>query len=206
MEKLLLLALSFALLTGCEQDTTTPDTTTPDDTSVTTPEVEAQTPDVETPDVDFDDDVSPEINPNYLESTELSLQFADIIWEARDEEANQFMPIITSPADPMGEYIFPQLGFDPELVEGFAFSVSAMMTQAYGIGIVKPTDGNGETLLEGLKGFAEIQVQNFTNYLPDQLEIAQSAKVEALEDGTLVMVICADHDAIFDSIVASLGQ
>ena len=45
---------------------------------------------------------------------------------------------------------------------------------------------------------------SFENYLADQYEIAQNAKLEQLDDGTIVFVMCADQDTVYDAIVAAL--
>lgn len=211
MKQALLLTFTLSTLTllaSCSnQDAPSSDaTTTPP--AVTTPEVTPEvdvTPEV-TPEVDVapEGDMAPDTSEVYT-SSELSLSFADAIWESRDEEANQYMPIMTSPEDPNGEFIYPMLNFTPEDAEGFAISVSGMMVQAYGIAVIKPVEGKEEAIKESLQSFIDLQVQNFTNYLADQLEVAQSARLETLEDGTIVLVLCADQDTVFDSIVANLA-
>ena len=75
---------------------------------------------------------------------------------------------------------------------------------AYGIAVIKPAQDSEDTVKEGLQGFIDQQQQNFQMYLPDQYEVAKNARLETLEDGTVVMVMCEDQDTVFDSIIDSL--
>ena len=63
-----------------------------------------------------------------------------------------------------------------------------------------PAGGKADAVLAGLQGFVELQQRNFEMYLPDQKVIADAAKVETLSDGTVVMVMCENADAVFESI------
>lgn len=56
------------------------------------------------------------------------------------------------------------------------------------------------------QGFVDQQKQNFEQYLADQYDIANAAKVETLEDGTILLVMSEGQDAIFDSIKDALSQ
>lgn len=205
---LLTLGLSLTLLVSCstETDAPSPDVETPPTTSVpsteNTPEVEVETPDLP---LEENDDTVAGTSPELL-SNEQSLFYADAIFESRDAEANEYMPLITSPDDPMNEFLFPMLGFTPDDTEAFAVSVSAMMVQAYGVAVIKPVEGKEELVKAGLQGFIDNQVQNFTNYLADQLDVAEAARLETLDDGTIIMVVCAGQDEVFDGIVSYLGS
>ena len=110
------------------------------------------------------------------ERTEL---YKTSIENARDAETNEYMSILTS-ADDDG--------------------ASMMNVQAYGIAAVMPAAGKEDAVLEGLNGFIDLQKQNFQQYLADQYDIANNAKLETLEDGTILLVMCEGQDAIFDSI------
>ena len=89
-------------------------------------------------------------------------------------------------------------------MDSFAISVSLMNVKAYGIAVIKPAQDSEDTVKEGLQGFIDQQQQNFQMYLPDQYEVAKNARLETLEDGTVVMVMCEDQDTVFDSIIDSL--
>ena len=49
------------------------------------------------------------------------------------------------------------------------------------------------------------QKQNFQQYLIDQYDIANAAKVETLDDGTILLVMCEDQDTVLESIKTSLN-
>ena len=56
----------------------------------------------------------------------------------------------------------------------------------------------------------ECKLQNFSigadgggglwTLLADQYEVAENARLETLEDGTILLVMCEDQDTVFDAI------
>ena len=68
-----------------------------------------------------------------------------------------------------------------------------------------PAEGKGEEVLEGVNAFVEQQKQSFQQYLADQYDIASAAKVETLEDGTVLLVMCEDQDTVLESIKTALN-
>ena len=68
------------------------------------------------------------------------------------------------------------------------------------IGAIYPAAGKSDAVLEGLNAFIDRQKQSFEQYLADQYEIAGNARLETLEDGTILLVMCEDQDAVFDAI------
>lgn len=124
---------------------------------------------------------------------------------ARDEETNEYLPVITAASDDMADLILPMLGITDENAAAYAVSVSPMNIRAYGVAAILPADGSSQEILDGVNGFVETQRANFEFYLADQYEIAQSAKVETLDDGTILLVMCEDQDTVFDSIKSALG-
>lgn len=90
-------------------------------------------------------------------------------------------------------------------MEAFAISVSLMNVRAYGIALIMPAEGKADTVKEALQGYIDLQKSNFEYYLEDQYEVAKSARLETLEDGTVVMVLCEGQDAVYDSMVESLS-
>lgn len=131
------------------------------------------------------------------ERTEL---YRTAIEQARDQELNDAYPIVTSAEDDLGQPVFDILGLEPEDCAACAMSVSLMNVKAYGIAAVLPADGREEQVKEGLSGFIEMQQQNFQQYLPDQYDIAQAARLDTLSDGTILMVMCSDQDGVFTRI------
>lgn len=138
---------------------------------------------------------------------ELAASYETAITGARDQEMNEYFPVTTSASgmDPTEEEMtFAMLGFGPEDAEGYALSVSLMNVNAYAIVAVKPAQGKEETVKEGLENYVETQKASFERYLEDQYEIAAEAKLETLDDGTVLLVMCDGQDAVFDSIKAAL--
>jgi hypothetical protein len=129
--------------------------------------------------------------------------YADAVTSARTEEDNEYNPVLSDPADIPG-MAFEILGFTAEDAESLAVSVSLMNIKAYGIAVVKPADGKEEIVKAGLQGFIDMQRRNFEQYLPDQYEIAQNARLETLADGTVVMVMSPDQDTVYESIVSAV--
>ena len=85
-------------------------------------------------------------------------------------------------------------------MESFAISVSLMNVKAYGIAVIKPAQDSEDTVKEGLQGFIDKQKTNFETYLADQYAVAENARLETLEDGTVLMVMCEGSDTVFDQI------
>ena len=57
-----------------------------------------------------------------------------------------------------------------------------------------------QAVKEGLQAYIDRQQQNFEMYLQDQYEVAKNARLETLEDGTVLMVMCEDQDSVFEAI------
>lgn len=129
---------------------------------------------------------------------------ADAITAARTDEENEAYPVF-SDKDAIEDAYYQVVGFSASDVSEIAMSVSLINVKAYGIVIVKPAEGCADTVKAGLQAFIDTQCANFETYLVDQYEIAKNAKLETLDDGTIVMVMCENADTVYDSIVASLG-
>lgn len=134
-----------------------------------------------------------------LSSEERTTLYQTAIENARDAETNEYNPIATDP-DSLGPFALDLLGVSLEDLNSYAISVSAMNIRAYGIAAIYPAAGKSEVVLEGLHSFVDAQKRNFDQYLADQYDIASNARVETLEDGTLLLVMCENQDAVFDSI------
>ena len=100
----------------------------------------------------------------------------------------------------MADVIFELLGVTAADMSAFALSVSPMNIKASGIAAIYPAAGKSDAVLEGLNAFIDRQKQSFEQYLADQYEIASNARLETLEDGTILLVMCEDQDAVFDAI------
>lgn len=92
------------------------------------------------------------------------------------------------------------LGLQAEDMTAFAVSASLVNVKAFGIAAVMPAEGKEEAVTAALQGFIDLQKQNFERYLADQYEVADSARLETLADGTVLLVMCQDQDTVFDAI------
>ena len=104
----------------------------------------------------------------------------------------------------MSAMILESMGLVKEDMTAFAVSGSMMNVQAYGIAAVMPAEGKEEAVQEGLQSFIDRQKSSFETYLVDQYEVAKSARLEKLSDGTILMVMCEDQDTVFDAISAQI--
>ena len=120
--------------------------------------------------------------PSALTAEERTQLYQTAIESARDAEMNEAIGILTDAGDDMADVIFELLGVTAADMSAFALSVSPMNIKAYGIAAIYP------------------QKQSFEQYLADQYEIAGNARLETLEDGTILLVMCEDQDAVFDAI------
>lgn len=200
MNKSLFLALSFLLCTGCATNNSNTDS----NTEQISPQPQTEPPETPPSTSNQTDTLSKE-GAELGEGNALSQAYGLAITQARDEESNQYNPVLTSVEDEYSEYIFPLLQFSPEMAEGYAISVSAMMVQAYGVVAILPVPGQEEAVYQGLEFFIDTQMENFAEYRPDQLLVAQSARLEILSDGTILMVMCSEQDEIFQEICRNLG-
>ena len=91
-----------------------------------------------------------------------------------------------------------------EDVKALAASGSMMMVHAFGIVAVMPAEGKEAAVKESLQAFIDQQKQAFEFYLPDQYDNAKNAKLETLSDGTVLMVMCAEQDQVFNAIKAAI--
>ena len=134
--------------------------------------------------------------------------YQSAIQNARDQEENDAFPIVTSDADDMAPLLLELMGLSAGDMSAFAISASAMNVRAYGVAAVYPAEGKDGAVKEALLGFVERQKQNFEQYLADQYDIANNARLETLEDGTILLVMCDGQDEVFTAIrsVIEAGQ
>lgn len=206
----LCLTMCLALLSACgtetepdPTDTTEPVTSTepsaepseePEESAEPSEEPEESTaPETETPETEAPATEAPATNA-----------LGDAITAARTDEDNEAYQVLCD-KDAIEDAYYQVVGFTSSDVDEIAMSVSLINVKAYGIVVVKPAEGCADTVKAGLQAFIDTQCANFETYLADQYEIAKNAKLETLEDGTIVMVMCENADSVYESIVASLG-
>ena len=136
---------------------------------------------------------------------EYTQAYQTAIESARDQELNEAVPVITSFDDDMASLVLPMVGITEENTAAFAVSISPMNIKAYGVAAILPAEGKADELEENVQAFVEQQKQNFQQYLVDQYDIANSAKVETLEDGTILLVMCENQDTVLESIKTALS-
>lgn len=144
---------------------------------------------------------APESQLTAQERTEL---YRSAIQDARDQDANDAFPIITSADDDTASFLLDLMGLSAEDMSAFAISASAMNVKAYGIAAVYPAEGRDEEVKDALEGFVDRQKQSFEQYLADQYDIANNARLETLEDGTILLVMCEGQDQVFTAIRSAI--
>lgn len=126
--------------------------------------------------------------------------YQSAIESAAGPESNSFVELITSPEDQSAELIFTMLDLEAEDMTAFCLAISPVNVQAYGIAAVFPAAGKEDDVLDALNGFIDTQKENFQQYLEDEYRVASDARLETLEDGTILLVMCQEQDAVFDAI------
>ena len=185
----LCIAMCLALMSACGTETKPEESTEP-----ITSEQPSEAP---------EDSAEPE-NPEDSSEPETASPLADAITSARGDEENEAYPV-QSDKDAIESMYYDVLGFTADDVTELTMSVSLINVKAYGIVIAKPAEGCEETVKAGLQGFIDPQCANFGTYLAGQYERAKNAKLETLDDGTIIMVMCENADAVYEAIVAALA-
>lgn len=136
---------------------------------------------------------------------ELAQLYSDAITQ-NGGELVEYNPVFTQEGvdEDMNTMILESMGLVKEDMTAFAVSGSMMNVKAYGIAAVMPAEGKEEAVQEGLQSFIDRQKSSFETYLVDQYEVAKSARLEKLSDGTILMVMCEDQDTVFDAISAQI--
>lgn len=139
-------------------------------------------------------------NQNTKTPEQLNELYATAITENGGEMAEYNAPVSGAASAEETAMLLEVMGLTAEDVSAFAISTSMMMVHAYGIVAAMPAEGKEEAVISGLQSFIERQQQAFEMYLPDQYENAKNAKLETLADGTVLMVMTADQDTVFEAI------
>lgn len=121
---------------------------------------------------------------------------------AHGGEMVEYNPVITrdNQEEGMNAMVLESMGLKTEDMAAFGVSGSLMNVKAYGIAAVMPAQGKENAVTQALQGFVDRQKSSFETYLADQYAVAEKARLEKLEDGTVLMVMCEDSDAVFDRI------
>ena len=130
--------------------------------------------------------------------------YQSAIENARDQEMNESVPVITSGEEALASAVFGLIGVTEEDMDAYAVAVSPVNVKAYGIAAILPAEGREAVVVDGLQAFIDRQKSNFQTYLVDQYAIAEKARLETLEDGTVLMVMCEDSDQVFEQIKTAI--
>ena len=118
-----------------------------------------------------------------------SADYKAVIEAARTQEVNEHFGVVTNvEEDKFGVIGF--LGADPAHMQKYAMSISAFVTQAYGVAIILPEPGHEREVEEAINSFIEEQKKGFDGYLQPQFEIANKALIETVPTGEIVFVMC----------------
>lgn len=116
-----------------------------------------------------------------------------------------YNPVFTKVQDgDLSGMIVETMGLNTGDMAAFGISASAMNVKAYGIAAVKPAAGKEAAVKQALQSYIDKTKSNFEQYLADQYEVASSARLETLSDGTILMVMCEDQDTVFNAISAAI--
>lgn len=142
--------------------------------------------------------------PKKLTAEERTELYQSAIENARDAEMNEAVPLVTSGEEDLAPAIFGLIGVTEEDMAAYAIAVSPMNVKAYGIAAILPAEGREAAVVDGLQAFIDRQKSNFQTYLADQYAIAEKARLETLEDGTVLMVMCGDSDQVLENIKTAI--
>ena len=195
----LCLTMCFALLSACGTENK------PAETDPVTSE-EPSTAPTESAEPSEEPSEQPSDEPSTAPETEAPATsvLADAITSSRTDEENEAYPVFSDKAAIEDAY-YQVVGFTAADVDDIAMSVSLINIKAYGIVIARPAEGCADTVKAGLQAFIDTQCANFETYLADQYEIAKNAKLETLDDGTIVMVMCENADTVYEAIVSAIS-
>ena len=135
-----------------------------------------------------------------LTAQERTALYQTAIESAASPGANSFVELVTSPEAQEAELLFTMLDLEAEDMDAFCLAISPVNVQAYGIAAVFPAGGKEDDVLDALNGFIDTQKENFQQYLEEEYKVASDARLETLEDGTILLVMCQDQDTVFDAI------
>ena len=136
---------------------------------------------------------------------ERTTHYKDAIEEARDTQTNTDFPLFVTGGE-TPDAIFELLGIPKDDISAYAMSIAAANTQAYAVAAVYPAKGKADAVMQSLKDYIKSKKQAFESDLPDQYEIARNAKIETLDDGTILLVMCKGLDEVFTSIKSSVNK
>lgn len=133
-------------------------------------------------------------------SEEWNALYAEAITNSRPAEENEYFPFVSAEEPEMYEMTLTTMGLTAEDMEAHAISISLMNVSAYAIAAIRPVEGREETVTAALQTYVDNTRSSFEFYLPGPFEVASNARLETLEDGTILLVMCEGQDAVFEAV------
>lgn len=138
-------------------------------------------------------------------TSELTSKELAVIINENGNEMTEYNPAVAlDSGDENLETLMQWQEWDKANFEEGAFSFSLMNVQAYTIAIVKPAEGQKDTVLKYFSDYRQQTEASFDKYLADQYDIAKSAVTEEI-NGYIVFVMAENADSIAASIKAKLN-
>lgn len=95
-------------------------------------------------------------------------------------------------------------GIDASLLNDYSLNIPLMVVHASEIFIAEVADGNMDAVKAGIESRKQALLDSWSQYLPDQYELVQNAKI--VENGNyIIFVVADDPDAIVDIFNAALA-
>ena len=135
----------------------------------------------------------------------LTTRYQRAITAIQSESENESASLITSSDDANASTIFRLLGVTADDMTAYALRIPPSSDRAYGIALIKPAAGHEGIVEEGLKKYRHDLSDSFMDRQVDQYEIARSAKIERLDDDTMLFVMCREPDNVAAAIKRSLS-
>ncbi len=151
--------------------------------------------------------------------------YAQIVHNARTDDMNEAYSILSPDTANAGQYkvidgysgdldkdalsaqaqmILQMLNLTDADMQDYAISMSLMNVKSYAVIVILPAEGKADTVKNGLQAYLDGQKMNMQNYLPDQYEIANKAKLVTADSGEVILVCCEDSDTVLASIESAL--
>ena len=124
--------------------------------------------------------------------------------EDSGSEMAEYNPPVSSEDDDMYQLTFDMLGVSADDLTAYAISLSPMNVKAYTIALLMPAEGKEDTVLQAVNDYVTRQQQSFETYLVDQYEVACNARVETLDDGTIVLVMDENGESVYTAVTDAL--
>lgn len=126
--------------------------------------------------------------------------YKEVIESVRNEDMNEYFPIVTSPEEDTQLKLVEFMGLTQDNMQKYAITTSVFITQSYSISIILPAAGKTQDVRDELQNFIDMQKKAMDGYLPDQYAIAQAAIIEEADTGEVILVMTEDATSVMQQI------